>query len=338
MRSSVNEHIELIRFIQNCIANVPTIVIGSGASMAYGMPGMPQLADYLLENIHPLEDEMEAWKQFEGCLKGGLGLEAALHEVPITERLHKDIILLTRNLILVKDLEIRNQILNKEINLPLSELLNFMNTAASPNAKVITTNYDRLVEYAIDYAKLEQHLGFEGNYIKWFNPLGNMNTTLKNKVEVLKVHGSLDWFVTRQDEIISLPDGSEGYYNVEPVMITPGKAKYQHTHDEPFRTLITKVDKIFDESKAIVIIGFGFNDNHIQPKLFAKMRDSKTPILILSKTLTREAKSFVYGNEKGKVIGIEENGTGSKIIKSDRSEIDVAERLWNLEDLLKIIL
>lgn len=338
MKTFVDVPIDIIRFVQECMSNIPTIVLGSGASMAYGMPGMPQLADYLLECIHPLEEEMEAWTYFENYLKEGLGLEAALHEVPITERLHKEIIYLTRNLILEKDLEIRNQILNREINLPLSELLNFMNTAASPNTKVITTNYDRLVEYAIDQAKLKQHLGFEGNYIKWFNPLDNTNSILKNKVEVLKVHGSLDWFVTQQNEIISLPDGSESYYNVEPVMITPGKAKYQHTHDEPFRSLITKVDKIFDESKAIVIIGFGFNDNHIQPKLFAKMRDSKTPILILSKTLTKEAKSFIYGNEKGKVIGIEENDTGSKIIKADKSEVDVAEKLWNLEELLKIII
>ena len=306
--------------------------------MAYGMPGMSELAQFLLENINPLDEEMESWTTFETVLSNGAGLEEALHEVQISQRLHKEIITLTRELILNKDMEIRDRVLNGEIKLTLSELLKFFSAAASPNIKVVTTNYDRLAEYAIDQAKLEQYLGFEGNYIKWFNPRIKKNQLLKNSVEVLKVHGSLDWFITQQSEIISLPDGSVPSGDIEPVMITPGKAKYQHSHDEPFRSLITKVDEIFEEAKAILIIGFGFNDNHIQPKLFTKMRDSKTPILILSKTLTKEAKSFIHTNPNGKVIGIEENGEGSKIINSDKSEIDISGGIWDLKELLKIII
>lgn len=330
--------VELIRFIQTCMSQVPAIVLGSGASMAFGMPGMQDLSKYLISSVVPEDSELEEWEKFKTELNEGVGLETALHNVNLNQRLEEEIIFNTRNLILEKDIEIRKAITMNNYNLPLSNLVDFLNTAASPNIKIVTTNYDRIAEYAVDKANLRQYTGFEGNYIRRFDTKKKKMFQMSKVVEILKVHGSVDWYKSSDTEIISLPDEFKDNDKFKPVMVTPGRGKYQHTHDEPFRSLITRVDEIFDEAKSILIIGFGFNDGHIQPKLVNKMRDSKTPILIIAKSLTPQAIEFIKSNENGKVYGIEDYETGARIISPKESIINVNKKIWDLKELIKLIL
>lgn len=42
---------KIYRSAQQCIESVPVIVVGSGASMGHGLPGMWDLAQYLIENV-----------------------------------------------------------------------------------------------------------------------------------------------------------------------------------------------------------------------------------------------------------------------------------------------
>jgi hypothetical protein len=44
---------DILKFIQDGISKVPVIVLGSGASAAYGIAGMGKLADYLINNVEP---------------------------------------------------------------------------------------------------------------------------------------------------------------------------------------------------------------------------------------------------------------------------------------------
>ena len=41
------------RLAQQCVESVPVIVVGSGASMGHGLPGMWELAQYLVANVDP---------------------------------------------------------------------------------------------------------------------------------------------------------------------------------------------------------------------------------------------------------------------------------------------
>ncbi|WP_155966684.1 SIR2 family protein [Paenisporosarcina sp. TG-14] len=328
----------VLKFIQDCIALVPVIVLGSGASAAYGIAGMTELADYLIKKIVPSDSEKDQWELFKGELRKGTDLEQALHLIDLSSNLETEIILITRELISTKDLEIRRQVAMNEIDLPLSRLLNYLNVTTSPCIKLVTTNYDRLAEYAIDQASLNPYAGFEGHYIKRFNGQIRREVRKTNTVEVLKVHGSIDWYLSSDLRVMSLPDDFHGISELTPVMITPGKGKYQHTHDDPFRSLITRVDELFAKSKSILIIGFGFNDAHIQPKLLDKMRTTQTPILIISKELTVKAREFIKSNIHAKILGIEEYKTGSKIVFPNTDDIEVEDSIWDLNELLKFIL
>lgn len=328
----------IIKFIQNCTSLIPTIVLGSGFSAAFGIPGMYELSRYLIDNVCPDFNEKEQWHKFKVELEKGTDLERALHLVDMPTSLEEKIVLKTKELIFEKDIRIRRQVVLKEINMPLSNLLKFFNTATTPNIKIVTTNYDRLAEYATDLANLTQYSGFEGQYMKKFNKRLKKISKSDNSVEILKVHGSLDWYRSTESEVLSLPDDFKINTELKPVMVTPGKGKYLHTHDDPFRSLITRVDEVFEEAKSIIIVGFGFNDFHIQPKLVNKMRDSKTPILIISKSLTPQARTFIKDNKNAKILGIEEHENGAKIISPASPDIIIKEPIWELKEMLNIIL
>lgn len=55
------------RSAQQCIESVPVIVVGSGASMGHGLPGMWDLAQHLIKNVDPegtTEEDRERWEAF----------------------------------------------------------------------------------------------------------------------------------------------------------------------------------------------------------------------------------------------------------------------------------
>lgn len=272
--------------------------------------------------------------EFQQHLTNGVDLETALHKVNLSARLEKEIVIKTRELILPQDIEIRNKIVMDEVEMPLSLLIRYLSHTANPQIKIVTTNYDRLIEYAADHVGINYSFGFSGQYIKRFDGRFNKDRH-SNKIEILKVHGSLDWHTNMAKEVMSLPDDMQDGSHFFPLMVTPGKNKYQHTHDDPFRTIISKVDTVFLEAKAMLIVGFGFNDDHIQPKLMQKMRSSQTPIIIISKKLTSKTIEFIKTNKDSKILGIEENGHGSNIVFPNKEDLKVKESIWGLDGFLQ---
>ena len=81
------------KFVQNCLASKPVIVLGSGHSSVYGIPDVHQIGEYLVANVTSTikkEDEV-AWNKFQEVLKQK-HLEAALHEVQLSPQVTKLII------------------------------------------------------------------------------------------------------------------------------------------------------------------------------------------------------------------------------------------------------
>ncbi len=89
--------------IQNIVSNNPVVVIGSGASVSYGIPGMDRLANELEKffsaNAYAGVDSQRAVKEFLDNLKSGMGLEDALLQTKVTKEVEKDIVTTVWNLV-----------------------------------------------------------------------------------------------------------------------------------------------------------------------------------------------------------------------------------------------
>ena len=62
---------EISQLAQVCYQANPTIVLGSGASIAHGLPSMADLKDYLLAEVNPEnDDEASSWREVQGVPSG----------------------------------------------------------------------------------------------------------------------------------------------------------------------------------------------------------------------------------------------------------------------------
>jgi hypothetical protein len=156
-------------------------------------------------------------------------------------------------------------------------------------------------------------------------------------VEIWKVHGSVDWFRALNGSLFSLPSVTSPQEGFTPVIVTPGIDKYRRTHEEPFRTIITGADHAIDSGNSFFCIGYGFNDEHIQPKLLEKWCRQEKSIVVLAKQLTNSAKKVLLDGRCKRFVAFEEVGNGTRLFTPDYQEGLVLEglNLWSLGELLE---
>ena len=94
-------------------------------------------------------------------------------------------------------------------------------------------------------------------------------------VDIWKVHGSLDWFQLDDGQVVSYPLSTKIPEEHIPLIVPPGKDKYSMTHNEPYRTIIASADDKFMKADSYLCIGYGSNDEHIQPKLINEIKKGK---------------------------------------------------------------
>lgn len=327
---------------QSYYAQSPTIILGSGASAAFGMSGMWDLAQYLKANIDMdvfENDDNIKWDEFVTLLDQGVDLETALHRVDMSDTLTSQIVTNTWKLINKEDLGVFGQSLAERNFFPLGRLLSHYFRSTANSIDIVTTNYDRLGEYASEQEGLHHYSGFSHGYRRLFKEASYLRCS--RVVNIWKVHGSLDWFKSSSGEVIgfsNLPYIPEGF---SPSIVTPGNEKYRLTHLEPFRTIIAEADRAIENANSYLAIGFGFNDQHIQEKLIQKCVRDKASIVVITYQLSDATKKFLFDSGVENYLAIERGAyDGESIIYSSQIDepITVEDDHWSLNGYLNLIL
>lgn len=160
---------EIFKQVQKAVEGVPLMLIGSGSSAPYGLPTMKQLGDHLIDKLGADYSEDLSWQQFEKNIKNEMGLEEALTGVVLSSEIIDDIRKETWGIVSEKDNELFYKVLFGEVRLPLADLIKHFQHTHPQRVNIITTNYDRVVEYACDSAQLPVNTGFEGYYKKHYS-------------------------------------------------------------------------------------------------------------------------------------------------------------------------
>lgn len=333
--------------VQDCFASAPVIVLGSGHSCAFDIPGTPQLTEYIRSEVpkEVVPDDNQTWKTFEEKLQR-LSLEAALQEIQLSLQLTNLIILKTWDYIFPADRKVLKNIIQKLDFLPLSRLYRHLFNSTHHRIQLITTNYECLAEYAADAAGYAWATGFGYGYIG--NRYSNNHSLTISKgstafrmVDVWKVHGSLNWYRAPDGNTYYLPSVTAPPMEHSPVIVTPGIDKYRRTHEEPFRTIIAGADSAMDAGRSFLCIGYGFNDEHIQPKLLEKCRRDEKSIVVLAKELTEAAKKVLLDGHCKRFVAFEQSGSSGTRMFNPKHLTGVeltGINLWSLGTLLDRIL
>lgn len=327
---------------QDYYGKAPVIILGSGASAAHGMSGMSALATYLVNNtdISGLSaGETETWVKFCQLLKDKVDLESALHQVTASEELTSRIVMATWTMINSEDNDVFLKSLQDNTIFPLSRLLEHMFKSNLKIINIVTTNYDRLAEYACDQGRIHHYTGFTHGFFRQLAPPTEITSV--RRANIWKVHGSLDWFQSPLEDTVAISNIKNIPDNYQSQIVTPGTQKYHKTHLEPFRSIINNADQAINEAGSYLCIGYGFNDEHIQPKLMMKCLRQKTPITIITYALSDSAKKLILEGKAQNFLAIERGETDDQSIvysSLDKIPLTVERNIWSLEGYLSLIM
>lgn len=311
----------IFKIVQGFLKNPPLVVWGSGATISFGLPSMWNLNEKLKEVIDDFDSD-------NNNLEVELGKEKYKDKMPEIKQVIWQEVNNADKAVLDK-ITSNNTADFDGIKLLIEKFLE-----AHPQVlNIVTTNYDRVLEYTMSYNGVHFTDGFNGKVLSLFDE--NLFKP-KNIVNLIKVHGSLNWFNV-DDEIRYVNSCFDGLI---PQIIAPGKSKYQEAYNSPYRELIQKADNTIKEASSFLVVGFGFNDEHLTPKIKSQVKKG-VPIVLITKQVTestleelKDAEKYIFieeaSNEKTRVT--------YKTSKSDQVQIEELEgNFWQLNQFIEIL-
>lgn len=323
---------ELFKQIQKAVENPPLILVGSGGSAPYGLPSMWELGNHLKTTLDPKYSGDYSWNSFIDDLESGQDLESALSNKTLKEEIIDDIKTETWKLISDKDLKLFEDVIFKKKELSIGRLIKTFYQTSLKCVNVLTTNYDRVIEYACDLAGLPIYNGYSGLYTKHFNH----DFQKKNAVNIVKVHGSLDAFRDIHGETIAIPLLKELRPGLTPEIITPGLSKYQYVLKGIIREMLHEADQLIDEANSFLCIGYGFNDEHIQEKIITKINQG-IPIVVITMKLSDKAAHLINEKSNHSIIIEKSDSPDSTTFIVNGKIIELAGTFWSIDGFMSII-
>lgn len=331
---------------QECISKAPVLILGSGASAAYGIPGMPGLRDHLLgtsPSESSLDEDKTAWQGFVDRLRTD-DLETALSDVRLPDTMTRHIVQATWDYLIPHDMRVFEGAVRDRSKFSLTRLYQHLFKSIHSEINVVTPNYDRLAEYAADVGEMCHYTGFEYGHLRLRAKTGEPRIyhgkAAARTVKIWKVHGSLDWFKDRDGIVMALPITCARPLDMEPVIVTPGIEKYRLTHDEPFLSIKQGADIALQSARSYLCVGYGFNDSHVQTKLVERCRAEPVPLVLITKEITPTAREFLKSGKCQRYLALEESGAGCRMYATDYPDgIDINDDpFWRLDNFLSMVI
>jgi len=339
---------EVKRQLQDHLQEGLLLIIGSGLSIAEGIPGMGPLAEHLKKRISSelLLRLDPAWSEVIAALDKGDHIEAAMSKVMLNESTVNAIIQETALFISAKEREVFERVLSGQRVLPFTIFAKHL-FKAGRKFHLLTPNYDRLIELATEVAEIGVDSRFFGYLHGRSEPKRSADSHRESVLGrtpsfrslpclcVYKPHGSLDWYEVGE-KIVRCPMD----VGMVPLIITPGTSKYRKSFRSAFDDQRISGNRAATKATRLMFIGYGFNDDHLEEYLCPGLKLAK-PTIILTKELSENARRVVE-NSRGidvtALCAVSNDDLRTRIVTSGGEEIIVDEQLWNLEGFNKGVL
>jgi len=346
---------DLYSEVQKIFRATPVVLVGSGFSCGYGLPHMGALGSHLVNVMEARLTSADAKAVWAGALAAiTSNLEAGLNTIPQGVSGRDEIVAAMREetakLIIEETMRAEIAVLAHATPKTLApvRLLQRLYEGSPQNAdsiSLITTNYDTLLELFCDIAELSLDTGFAGFRRRKprANPLFQSQFSRVwaadkkgyqadhrpcKTVRLHKPHGSISWLATAEGPVEVLNDTS----HAARAIVVPGPSKYQDALlNTLFDAMRTEMNKVIESANAMLCVGFGFNDDHLQGVIKARLA-THMPMLIVTRDSTDNIEQILKTHPHA--IAFFAQGTGS-VCRWNGASISSASPLWQLDDFLK---
>lgn len=147
--------------------------------------------------------------------------------------------------------------------------------------EMFTTNYDLLMEQALEDLEIPYFDGFVGSRRSFFDlrAVGD-NLIPIHWSRLWKIHGSINWY---QEE----DEGQKKVYRSSEIkkdashLIYPSHLKYEESRKMPYLALIDQLNRfIRRKSSFLILSGYSFNDNHLNDTIVNALKANPTAMVL----------------------------------------------------------
>ena len=156
--------------------------------------------------------------------------------------------------------------------------------------RLFTINYDTLLEDALALGCFSHWDGFTGGAVAYrSHRYGQAEPDSDYRAHVIKIHGSIDWYLGTDDRVWRVRDGDLYPERLARVLIHPQFTKYLATQRDPFAAQFDLFRRALGSGTENVLAacGYSFGDEHINQEIELALRrpENKTTILAFSSGL-----------------------------------------------------
>lgn len=287
-------HLEYLRHSLSQPDSPIGFLLSAGCPLAVKMPvGEPPLIPDIKGLTLWICDNLKANEKFRVLLKG-------LIDNGKDEPNIEDILSFIRALLLVskggmvkelstKDLEDLEKVVCTEITkrvnktlpdqeTPYHNLAKWIDSIDRKNAiEIFTTNYDLLMEQALDDLGVPYFDGFVGSRRTFFDLKAVENDLIPHHwTRLWKMHGSINWY-QEKDSIYRSTEVKEE----ECSLIHPSHLKFDESRKMPYLALLDQLSRFIKrKSSMLIVIGYSFNDFHINDTIINALNANPTAMVL----------------------------------------------------------
>jgi len=191
--------------------------------------------------------------------------------------------------------------------LPHQALAAWINAVERRHAvEIFTTNYDTLIERALEDEQVPLFDGFVGSREPYFEP-----ATLAHEDEapgkrwarLWKIHGSINWHRSNRpsERIIRTDESATGE------LIYPSLHKYEESRKQPFVAMLQRLGDVLHHRDETVLftLGYGWGDQHINAIILEALaaRERTHVIALMFEDVADDAEPVKHGRHNLTVLG-----------------------------------
>lgn len=269
------------------------LLLGAGTSQSVGLEGIAQLTTNIAGELDAANKG-----RYERLLK--LGDQRTVEDVLSTVRLCRElaetdgsseVLGLKGETAAELDRMICN-VIRKRVDIdppkgldPFITLASWLSSVdRSTPSELFTTNYDILIERALERLEIPYFDGFVGSVEPFFLPacveaeIGRKDESIyppRSWVRLWKLHGSINWKLIagphRGDRIVR---GARSHPEAQDeLMIFPSRTKYSDSRKLPFVAYQDRLSRVLGSGEVLlVVLGFSFGDDHLNDIIFRALR------------------------------------------------------------------
>jgi len=268
-------------------------LFGAGSSInlgddlkLYSIPGIKEITQRIVDEIK--EDYANTIKSIKENDGDVFNIESLLTNINMRievigkgtiDNLNKQQLIALRDSIVdqIKDILVKHlDIHEKQLDhfLPHVKFANWLkNTKRDFGIEIFTTNYDMLIEMALENSKVKFVDGFFGSLHPFFDSTYISKISKDENVKLWKIHGSLGWSESHNGIIRSMKTKS--------LMILPSILKYKDSRKEPYTCLLDRLSYFIKSDDCVLITsGYSFQDQHINEIILDALKTNTNSLVV----------------------------------------------------------